>query len=338
MANRSFSSSSSGVNSSEESATRGSPQPPQQRQRQYRDPYDAVARRVLTSRGPPAHPTTAPKRRPSTTDSSIHTLSTPRLAADLNTPRYPTGPSTHTTLDTPRYAAGDATPRTKTPPYGQSHLTNYNSAANEPAFTPRDKVPCLEPKGGYTVVFDLDETLIHHPWPNVVHKRAYLEDLLRGLKGRCELVLWTASTRAMGIPALRAIDPEGEFFDRVIFRDPAWFHDTARSSYHKDLKYLGRPLSSTIIIENTPNSVRFNKENAIIVPDFLPHPHSKQHPDDKVLLTVSRCLHDLLDSRSTVPDFLASHHLVEQVALYRKNSYGIPLRNKPPGVFYYLRV
>ena len=186
----------------------------------------------------------------------------------------------------------------------------------------------------YTIVFDLDETLIWHPNPRVVHKRPHIETLLRRLKGRCEIILWTASTENMGLPALWSIDADRQFFHHAIFRHPSWFSDTPKMKYCKRLSQLGRDMNKTIIIENTPNSVRFDKDNSIIISDFMTSP---QRSRDTALLTLADVLEDLVESGKPVSKFLKSHQFVEETQLCRRNNYGQVLSKKKPGTFYFLK-
>eukprot|EP01060_Flectonema_neradi_P004100 TRINITY_DN1269_c0_g2_i1.p1 TRINITY_DN1269_c0_g2~~TRINITY_DN1269_c0_g2_i1.p1 ORF type:complete len:354 (+),score=38.17 TRINITY_DN1269_c0_g2_i1:161-1063(+) len=186
----------------------------------------------------------------------------------------------------------------------------------------------------YTIVFDLDETLIWHPTPRVVHKRPHIDTLLKRLRGRCELILWTASTESMGLPALWSIDSDRQYFHHAIFRHPSWFSDTPKMKYCKRLSLLGRDINKTIIIENTPNSVRFDKENSLIISDFMTAP---QRSNDTALLTLTDVLEDLVESGKPVQKFLKSHQFVEETQLCRRNNWGQLLTKKKPGTFYFLR-
>lgn len=100
---------------------------------------------------------------------------------------------------------------------------------------------------------------------------------------RVELILWTASVESLARIVLHKLDPQGHLFDFAIFRDPIWYRDTI--NYTKRLQQLGRRMDRVVIIENSPASVRTNRENAILVTDYI-----RGHSDTE-LLVVSKILH-----------------------------------------------
>eukprot|EP00755_Sulcionema_specki_P029084 Sspe_Gene.91372::Locus_62872_Transcript_1_1_Confidence_1.000_Length_1221::g.91372::m.91372 len=196
-------------------------------------------------------------------------------------------------------------------------------------------VSLLPPKTSphrYTVVLDLDETLIFHAAPGVVYQRPGLQELLHTISNKCELVLWTASTQDMGVRAQRAIDPKGVHFEHVIYRHPKWYKESLGYKHAKDLDLLGRDLSTTVIIENSPNCVRHQKQNAIMVPDFMGRDTS-----DSVLFTLADVLLSLFSSGMSVPQFVSTSPAIREVHLWQRNMYtGQPITTRAPGVFYYL--
>eukprot|EP01059_Diplonema_ambulator_P032547 TRINITY_DN642_c0_g2_i1.p1 TRINITY_DN642_c0_g2~~TRINITY_DN642_c0_g2_i1.p1 ORF type:complete len:318 (+),score=84.09 TRINITY_DN642_c0_g2_i1:70-1023(+) len=159
--------------------------------------------------------------------------------------------------------------------------------------------------GRLTVVFDLDETLVSNRRPGQAPAiaRNYLIHMFQLIKGLVEVVLWTASTEDTGRPVVQQIDPKGEFFHHVIYRNQKWFTD---GSHTKDLKLLGRDMDRVLIVENTPNCCKFNPQNAIMVEDFVGDFRS---PDRTLLCvaTVVRGLAESLKEGGTVPSFLSEH-------------------------------
>eukprot|EP01062_Namystynia_karyoxenos_P005244 TRINITY_DN11855_c0_g1_i1.p1 TRINITY_DN11855_c0_g1~~TRINITY_DN11855_c0_g1_i1.p1 ORF type:complete len:469 (+),score=68.98 TRINITY_DN11855_c0_g1_i1:112-1518(+) len=185
----------------------------------------------------------------------------------------------------------------------------------------------------YTVVLDLDETLVSHLRPGQITQRPYLRQMLQRLRGHCELVLWTASTEQTGGLAVDAIDPERNIFDWVIFRHAAWFTDHPHKTHAKNLKLLGRDLDRTIIIENSANCVRWNKPHAVLVKDFEP----KMAHSDRQLYRLTELLEELLRSDLPVPAYLSRSRHVEPVSLYRRDRAGRAARDQPTGEFWFLR-
>eukprot|EP00756_Hemistasia_phaeocysticola_P023742 Hpha_TRINITY_DN15912_c4_g2::TRINITY_DN15912_c4_g2_i1::g.70881::m.70881/K15731/CTDSP; carboxy-terminal domain RNA polymerase II polypeptide A small phosphatase len=121
-------------------------------------------------------------------------------------------------------------------------------------------------EGKLCVVLDLDETLVQNRLPQGMIERPFLRELLDGLKGRCELVLWTASTTEVAGKAVESLDPDRDVFDHVVYRDSRWFQ--GESGYTKDLRLLGRDMKRTVIVENTVACVKLNPGNALMVEDF----------------------------------------------------------------------
>jgi TFIIF-interacting CTD phosphatase-like protein len=115
----------------------------------------------------------------------------------------------------------------------------------------------------YTIVIDLDETVVYAR-DGPLYARSNLKELLRSLNLHGEVIVWTASERGYARAVLREIDPEG-IVQHLIYRHKSWFdpHD-----YTKDLKRLGRNMDYVLIVENTPDCVRANPQNGIIVEDF----------------------------------------------------------------------
>lgn len=119
-------------------------------------------------------------------------------------------------------------------------------------------------RGKLVVVLDLDETLVYARDGPVV-PRPGLSHLLSTLKDRCEVVVWTAGERAYALDAIRRIDPH-RCIHHCVYRHPKWW--TGRPGYSKNLRALGRPLERAILVDNTPDCLRDNPMNSILVKDF----------------------------------------------------------------------
>ena len=115
----------------------------------------------------------------------------------------------------------------------------------------------------YTVVFDLDETVVYAR-NGPLYARAYLKDLFRSIKDDFEVIVWTAGERDYAKCILEEIN-EDHIIQHLVYRHKKWFNE---EDYTKDLRQLGRDLNYTIMIENTPDCVRANPQNSIIVEDF----------------------------------------------------------------------
>ena len=78
-----------------------------------------------------------------------------------------------------------------------------------------------------------------------------------------ENVVWTAGERSYAKAVVKEITTE-KLIKHLVYRDDAWFNE---KDYTKDLKRLGRDTNYVLFVENTPDCVRENPANGIIVPD-----------------------------------------------------------------------
>ncbi|KAJ3242460.1 hypothetical protein HDU81_003166 [Chytriomyces hyalinus] len=141
-------------------------------------------------------------------------------------------------------------------------------------------LPPLHPSdvGKKCLVLDLDETLVHStfkPIPNAdfivpiniegqfhdvyVLKRPHVDKFLQVLGKQFEIVIFTASMSNYANPVLDLLDTTKVVKHRL-FREHCVFHET---KYVKDLSVLGRPLDSTMILDNAPESYMFQKSNGV---------------------------------------------------------------------------
>jgi RNA polymerase II subunit A small phosphatase-like protein len=92
-----------------------------------------------------------------------------------------------------------------------------------------------------------------------VRKRPFLEEFLSFVCEKFEVVVFTASLPEYADVVINEIDPHGLIHHRL-FRQ----HCTQSNGFFvKDLALLGRPLSSIIIVDNSPASFLFHPDNAI---------------------------------------------------------------------------
>eukprot|EP00993_Chasmostoma_nieuportense_P003597 NODE_4303_length_809_cov_69.219941_g4145_i0.p1 GENE.NODE_4303_length_809_cov_69.219941_g4145_i0~~NODE_4303_length_809_cov_69.219941_g4145_i0.p1 ORF type:complete len:243 (-),score=47.36 NODE_4303_length_809_cov_69.219941_g4145_i0:29-757(-) len=151
------------------------------------------------------------------------------------------------------------------------------------------------PSHKHTVVLDLDETLIYAR-EGPLEARPYTTHLLDFLGQHCEVVVWTAAQREYAKAVMRHIDPN-KVIQHCIYRHQSWFrsHDCT-----KDLQLIGRDMNYVLIIENTPDCVRANPHNGIILPDY------RGGAQDRLLPTLRALVGRLFRSAGTVPDFLSN--------------------------------
>ena len=124
-------------------------------------------------------------------------------------------------------------------------------------------------KKQFTLILDLNETLINFKLQagreGYVRIRPYLFIFLEEVSQFYELILFTTATEAFTESIQEVIEYEKKFFDFVFCREHAII---INGDYVKDITRVGRPLNSTIIIDNMPQNFRLQKENGILIKSF----------------------------------------------------------------------
>ena len=134
-------------------------------------------------------------------------------------------------------------------------------------------VPYLDKKCNkqYTLVLDLDETLIHFkPNPNneesgTIKIRPFLMEFLEKIKEYYELVVFTAATQEYADPIINALETNKKFFDYRLYRMHTIIID---NDFVKDLSKLGRDMSKIIIVDNMEQNYKLQKNNGITIRPF----------------------------------------------------------------------
>ena len=123
----------------------------------------------------------------------------------------------------------------------------------------------------YTLVLDLDETLIHFKAnPNneesgTIKIRPYLYQFLDKIKKYYELVVFTAATQEYADPIINALENKKKYFDYRLYRIHTIIID---NDFVKDLSKLGRDLSRIIIVDNMEQNYKLQKNNGITIRPF----------------------------------------------------------------------
>jgi len=123
----------------------------------------------------------------------------------------------------------------------------------------------------YTLVLDLDETLIHFKAnPNneesgTIRIRPYLYQFLEKIKKYYELVVFTAATQEYADPIINALEQSKKYFDYRLYRIHTIIID---NDFVKDISKLGRDLRKTIIVDNMEQNYKLQKNNGITIRPF----------------------------------------------------------------------
>lgn len=197
---------------------------------------------------------------------------------------------------------------------------------------------CLPPKqipDRLTLTLDLDETLVHctvDPVPNPDHifnvvfnensyqvyvkKRPYLDYFLESVSKQFEVVVFTASQQVYADKLLDLIDVEGTLVHHRLFRESCLL---VQGNYLKDLTVLGRDLSSTVLVDNSPHAYGYQVDNGIPIESWF------DDDTDTELLKLSgflRKLQNVPDVRPVVRDHFKTYKLIEKAGQLRRKSGG----------------
>ena len=121
----------------------------------------------------------------------------------------------------------------------------------------------------YTLVLDLDETLVHcQKKVNnefILLFRPGLYEFLLKMKNICELILFSYGTPNYVDSIIKIIEKNEKFFEYILDRNHVTYDN---GNYVKDLNMLNRDLKNIIIIDDSSKFFKFHKENGICVKPF----------------------------------------------------------------------
>jgi len=182
--------------------------------------------------------------------------------------------------------------------------------------------PKLDTNKRYTVVLDLDHTLIHasteingnydftievrervgnNTIKLGIKKRPFCDQFLRELSRHFEVIGFTAGTKFYADSVLRNLDPKKEIFSYMLWRDACFAvhsQNTNQIHYIKNLQILHRNLDTTILIDNSLEAFGFQLDNGMLVPSYY-----GESENDNVLPQVLELLLDMKKRNAKVNDF-----------------------------------
>ena len=126
-------------------------------------------------------------------------------------------------------------------------------------------LPPINPRYKYTLVLDMDETLIHYFFTHIngmFFVRPYCFEFLKELNELYEIVTFTAGTKDYADNILNILDIDNNIIKYRLYRQ----HTTILGcSVYKDLSKLGRDLSKVIIIDNLKENFKMQPNNGIFI-------------------------------------------------------------------------
>ena len=136
-----------------------------------------------------------------------------------------------------------------------------NKKITEPYLNP------INPRYKYTLVLDLDETLVHYTSDNesaYIQIRPGTEDFLIDLSEYYEIVIFTAALQKYADLVINSIDPNNVISYRLYRQHTI----SIGNSNVKDLTKLGRDLKYVIIVDNCLENFALQSRNGLKIIDF----------------------------------------------------------------------
>ena len=161
---------------------------------------------------------------------------------------------------------------------GKNSSTNDLKVVNRPSYF----LPPINKKYKYTLILDLDETLIYlknkinisnndkflnNPFSSsILTLRPGLIDFLKKMKQIYELIIFSSGTLDYIMPILKIIEKKGKFFEYILYRKHISL--LKNGEYYKDLSLLNRNLKNVIIVDDMAKNFVLHKSNGICIKPF----------------------------------------------------------------------
>ena len=176
-----------------------------------------------------------------------------------------------------------------------SSLFSKNNNSNTHINTPFIKDP---PSKDYTLVLDLDETLIHFSVnaesEGHLFFRPYLFHFLNAVSEFYELIIFTAGLKEYAKIVLDLIENRigKKIFDYRLYREHTEPND--EGIFIKDLSKIGRNLQKIIIVDNTKENYELQNDNGIEIKSYYGFDSKKMDlMEDNIILDNDKCLLEL---------------------------------------------
>ena len=132
-----------------------------------------------------------------------------------------------------------------------------------------NKLPIEQENSTYTLVLDLDETLVHFfytPSGGTFLIRPYCMKFLEEMAEKFEIVIFTAALKNYADSILDLLDPYKKIIKYRLYRQ----HVTLSGiTFCKDLSKIGRDLGKTIIVDNLEDNFKLQPNNGIHIWTWL---------------------------------------------------------------------
>jgi len=166
----------------------------------------------------------------------------------------------------------------------------------------------------YTLVLDLDETLVHFfytPSGGTFLIRPHALQFLKNLSTMYEIVIFTAAMKDYADSILDVIDKDYSIIKHRLYRNHT---SIVGNGFVKDISKIGRDLSRILIIDNLPENFKLQPNNGLAIKTW------NEDMKDTQLVDLEKILTDIYNRR--VPDIrVVIRKIKEEINRSNKNAF-----------------
>ena len=135
----------------------------------------------------------------------------------------------------------------------------------------------------YSLVLDLDETLVNVNQNGVCNLRPGLFSFLNSIKPFYEIISFTNGAKSYSDSIIKQIEARNKYFDYNLHRDHSFL---SGKEFLKDISRIGRDMKKIIIVDNIANNFKLNPENGIQIAPYF----GEYSKNDTVLFELKKLL------------------------------------------------